>query len=254
MGRTLTTTETSIQVVESLKESGGATMGELSERLGYAKSTVHAHLSTLEANGYVVRRGNEYDLSFKFFHFGQHVMGQHEQVYRLAVESVDALSTTVSEGVDFTVLEDGRLITICKDVENPIDPVLRVGNYFHLHNSAAGKAVLAELPDERVESVLEKWGLPRETENTITDRETLFDQLAVIRDQGFAINDQEAYEGLRAAGVAVKRPDGTVLGGISTGGPAYRVSGEFLHREIPRALFEAKAEFERELEAAVRST
>lgn len=56
---------------------------------------------------------------------------------------------------------------------------------------ATGKAVLSQLPREEVESIIDKWGLPMMTENTITDREALFEDLATAREQGYSINNEE---------------------------------------------------------------
>jgi DNA-binding IclR family transcriptional regulator len=98
-----------------------------------------------------------------------------------------------------------------------------VGRYYYLHNSAVGKAILAALPETRVNEILDRWGLPAETEYTVTDRETLLEDIARTEERGYSVNDQEAVEGLRSVGVPVTAPHGGVLGALDISGPLYRL-------------------------------
>ena len=75
----------------------------------------------------------------------------------------------------------------------------RVGTSRYLHSSAAGKAILAHLPAERVNEIVATCGLPSEAPNTITDRT----ELDRVRESGVAYNDEESIKGLRAVGVPV---------------------------------------------------
>jgi DNA-binding IclR family transcriptional regulator len=105
-----------------------------------------------------------------------------------------------------------------------------VGEYYYMHSSATGKAILATYSEEKVNEVIDEWGLPAQTKNTITDRDELFTELEEIRSRGYAINDQEITEGLYSVGAVVREPDGSILGGISVGGPAYRLSQDTIEK------------------------
>lgn len=93
-----------------------------------------------------------------------------------------------------------------------------------MHTGASGKAFLAEYSTERVNEIIDRWGLPALTETTITDRERLFEELKEIRDRGYAYNNQENLEGMRAISAVVHNPDGSILGALSIYGPAYRLN------------------------------
>lgn len=98
--------------------------------------------------------------------------------------------------------------------------------------------MLAEFDEDRVDQILDEWGLPRETESTITDRDRLFDNLDDITKRGYAIVDEEFAPGLVAVGVAVHDADETPVGGLSVGGPKYRIDMDRLHGTLAEQLLE----------------
>ncbi|WP_161972978.1 IclR family transcriptional regulator [Halostella pelagica] len=250
IGRVLETTERSITVLQAVKEMDGATISDLVQELEIAKSTVHAHLSTLQKHGLLAKENNRYHLGLRLFHLGQHVRGDNVK-FELAGETVEDLAEMVNENADFTVVENGRLLTIHNST-NPNDP-FKSGGYFHMHSTAAGKAILAALPREDVELVIERHGTPEFTEHTITEMEELYATLEEVRKRGYAYNDQEAADSLRGVGTVVNNPDGSIFGALSVGGPAYRIQGDLLHEKIPTALRDKAAELEEKIEEYERT-
>jgi DNA-binding IclR family transcriptional regulator len=224
-GRTLQTTVTSAEVLEVVDREDGARLSEIADALGLAESTVHAHLSTLHDLEFVVKEGHEYQLGMKLFHLGQrarHRKPEHGVVRRHAHE----LSLELNEEVSFAVAEHGRTVILFDETTDPATEGFQVGRYFYMHNSASGKAILAELSRERVDQIIDRWGLPRETDRTIGSREELYAELEETRERGYSVNRQEALEGLTAFGMAVHNPDGSVLGSLDVSGPPYRLSEE----------------------------
>jgi len=106
--------------------------------------------------------------------------------------------------------------------------------------------MLAEMPRNRVEAILDRHGLPGATENTLTSRETLFETLDTIRERGYAFNDGEEVEGIRAVGMAIVTDD-DVHGALSVSGPSNRVQGERFRDELPEILSGAVNEIELKL-------
>lgn len=250
-GPTVRATEISLETINAIRALDGARLTEIAERLDLAKSTVHRHLNTLESNGYVVREGNEYQIGLKFLHFGEYARNR-EGVYRPAEEQVQRLARATNEEVDFTVEEHGRLISLYHSVGQSKRSGLQVGSYFSMHNTAAGKAMLSELPDDRVEAILDRWGLPGKTSRTITDREALLADLDATRERGYAVNDEELLEGFRSIGAAITGPDGSVIGGLSVGGPTYRIDIEN-PGDLLESMHGAVADLEAEIESGSRS-
>lgn len=245
MSRRIKTTETSFEILDLLMELDGATMPDLSERLNLANSTVHGHLKTLESNGLVVKEGNEYYLGLRFFQYGNYTR-QRKPEYQFADKHVTRLADETREAANFCVAEHGQSIVLFGD-STPEDPAYGVGTVFHMHETAVGKVMLAEMSEDRVREIIDEWGLPRRTENTITDEEALFDELDDVRRRGYAYNHEELMTGLSAVGVAVKRPDSSVLGALSVGGPTYRIDGQKLEGELTDVILDTKNAFEEDI-------
>lgn len=211
-----------IEIVEYVHANDGARVSELTESLDFARSTVHNHLTTLKQLGYLTKEANTYYLSLQFLHLGEY--SRHRKPgYGLAHSAVDQLATVTNEEVDFTVPENGRMISVYHSVGDQLSSGLQVGQWFHMHTSAAGKAVLAEMSEADVEGIVERWGLPARTEKTITDLDLLHEELEAVRTRGYAINDQELLDGYHSIGVAAKYPNGDVFGALTVGGPTYRI-------------------------------
>jgi DNA-binding IclR family transcriptional regulator len=216
------TTETSLLVLEAVQDLEGATLTDIAEYTSLATSTVHTHLRTLENAEYVVQADEGYHLGLKLFHIGEHAR-RRDGRYRLAKQAAFELANRVGEEVNFAVEEYGRSIILFDETTTPSDEGFQVGRYFHMHSSASGKAMLAEYPDERVEAIVDRRGLPQLTENTITDFRQLREEIAEIRERGYAVNRQEELNGLKAVAMAVNEPDGSLFGTLDVSGPSYRL-------------------------------
>lgn len=247
--RPVKTTATSITILEALKEFDGATVTELMTHTGLAKSTVHNHLQTLLNAEYVRKENNTYHVGFRLFHLGEYTRKRKEELVP-AKKIVHQLATETQMEADFNVESYGRLINLYDFVGHTGESGWEVGTYFHMHSTSAGKAILAEFPLERVDEIIEKYGLPKQTDKTITDREELLSELETIREQGYAENDGECFAGYKTIARAVHSPDGSILGSIAVGGPGYMIGDQF-NRSTHRALEDAVTDLESAAESMV---
>ncbi|WP_416841360.1 IclR family transcriptional regulator [Haloferax sp. DFSO52] len=240
----LKTTAISLEIVEHILECEGATMSELAEITGHAKSTVHSHLKTLAEFGYVVNIDNRYQLGAKFCHLGDYVR-TNKEYYRVAQEVVEWLDHESTMEADFAVEEHGRIVSLYGDLDfSNSTRFLIDGSPFHVHTTASGKAIIAEYPESRVRDIIDRWGLPGSTDESITTEEELFAELERVREQGFGENMGEAIDGFWAVGKAVKSPRGGVYGSLNLSGPAYVVDDETRATQV-ELLDEAVDRFER---------
>jgi DNA-binding IclR family transcriptional regulator len=252
--RPVETTLTSIRIVREIERRGGASLTEIAETVEIGKSTAHNHLHTLTEENFLVREGRQYHVGLGFLQLGEYARNRRES-YRPTKLQVYRLAESTNEEANFAIAENGFMFSIeyVMGDPNPMNPeagsrFLEIGSKFHMHNSAPGKAVLSELPAEDVERVLELRGLPATTERTSTERNELIDELETIREQGYATNDEELQRGFRSIGAPVHCPDGTVLGSLSIGGPAYRFGIEPpAVTESVNALLDAIARAEEEI-------
>lgn len=241
--RTLKTTDTTLSIIEYIVENSGARVTELAEAFDLSKATIHSHLATLRSRGYLIKDNNTYRIGLKFLHIGGAAKSE-EPRYALIRETVDDLSKRSYEEADFNVEEHGRLISLYNEVGDFPEFEFR---YYYMHTTAVGKAILAEYDTDRVENVINRWGLPASTEYTITDRDELLRQLDQIQEQGYAWNDQEYRVGLRVVGAIIHEPDGSIFGGVSLGAPFYRIEEAGLEQEMIDRVLSAKNRLEKKI-------
>ncbi|WP_380678715.1 IclR family transcriptional regulator [Salinigranum sp. GCM10025319] len=245
-GRRLRTTTTSLAVIEQLRELDGARVTELATEMDLAPSTVHAHLATLVDEEYVVKSGDIYHLSLQFLGLADYVRNRRK-AYRIAESYTEQLAEETDCRAVFAVEENGRGVYMYTySGKHAVWTYSTVGKRFYLHQTAVGKAILSRLPTDRVERILDRWGLPAATENTITDRATLFEQLDAVEERGCSFNHEEQLEGVKAVGVPVEDRDGRVAGAFSVASPANRVTEEHFEEDLPTILLGVANEFELE--------
>jgi DNA-binding IclR family transcriptional regulator len=222
-----------LDVLEAVERAGGAGVTEVAERANTTKSTVHNHLSTLRQRGYVVKHGSEYHLSYRFLELGEHTR-YRTPLYEFARPVIDDLSREVDKLANLCVEESGRAVYLYRTKGNSeLRFSTRAGETSYLHCVGIGKAVLSQLPESRIEEIVSEHGLPARTEQTITDPEELFDELAEIRDQGVAFDDEEYGEGLRCVAAPITNGTESILGAISVSGPSTHLQGEYFRETLP---------------------
>lgn len=230
-GRSIHAVRTTCRIVEALKTVDSAGVTDLARQLDRSKSTVYNHLQTLEEEGFVTQSGLEYRLSLKFLDVAANVRDQFE--YDVIKAEVDELADASGEVANFGVLENGRVRYLYKaGGDEAVETVSTVGMEQPTHSTALGKAILAHTPAERVDALVERRGLPALTDQTITDREELFTALSVVRERGYAIDDEENVEGLRCVAAPVQGIDGNVTA-VSVSGPSSGIAGETVTEALP---------------------
>ncbi|GAB6878427.1 IclR family transcriptional regulator [Halorubrum gandharaense] len=235
--------DTTFDVIQYLHDAESATLKEISESVGIGTSTAHRHLTTLHDRGYVIVKDNEYALSLKFLTHGgrrRQALPADELIHR----KVRQLSEKTAERAQFITEEHGERVYVYTHAGNDaVKTDAAIGKRGPLHVSAAGKAILSNISMERREQTLD-----RVFEKGDPEREELESELAKIREQGYAFNDEESTSGLRAVGVPIRCGEGTVLGAISVSGPANRLTGEYFREEIPSLLLGTVNEIELNIE------
>jgi len=229
------TTGTIFDIIEYLDEQDGAGVTEIAETFDKAPSTIHSHLQTLVARNYLIKDGTTYRNGLKFLQLGTHV----ERRIQLSEEVQPFLERAAEETNElawFVVEEHGRAVYLDKvEGKYAVQPYTQKSEREDIHNIAAGKAILAHLPDERVKEIIDRQGLPQYTEKTITDIEELHSELGEIRERGYAFNRGETFENHRAVACPILH-GGEVRGSIVVSGPKNRLKDERFNETIPELL------------------
>jgi DNA-binding IclR family transcriptional regulator len=231
-------------IIETIQRRNGARVTELADELEMSKSTIYRHLATLYEREYVNKRGDEYHIGFRFLSLGEHTLSRRPE-YSLIEEEVTEIAEETGERVQFVVEDHGKGVHIFREVgDNAVETDWRVAKRVYLHQTACGKVVLSQLPPTHVEEIINKHGLPAATENTITGKEELLEELDEIRHRGYAFNREEHTDSLSAVGVPISDKSGIVIGALSVAGATYRMKGTRITEEIPSLLQQAANDIE----------
>ena len=223
---------TTATIIGKLAELDEAGVTELANNLDITKGTIHNHLETLEENELVVKEDGRFRLSLRFFELGERIKNQYK-IYEVGRPEVDKLADETGELGNILVEEHGRGIYLYRAKgENALSLDTGIGSRVYLHQTGLGKAILANLPDERVGAIIDQHGLEPSTEHTLTTRDALFEDLERIRDRGYALDMEERAEGIRCISAPVITNDGVVRGAVSVAGPMSRMRGDHLESTV----------------------
>jgi DNA-binding IclR family transcriptional regulator len=232
---TIDSVERSLKILETLKELESATVGEISETMDIPKSSVHNHLATLQKHGYVDRSGDVHRLGLKFLSHGEFTRRQIP-MFEQITDHVEELANETGENVSFIVESQGEGVIVYHEDGNHELPAASPGTREPIYCLSSGKAILAELSDEKVSAMLQRHPPKRLTPNTIVDEEELFNELRRIREQGYAVNREERIERQQSVAVSITGNHSEPIGAIAVVGPKHRVSEERIQTELSNKL------------------
>lgn len=232
------TTKTIFDLLETLVADGDASLSELSEQLEKPKSTVHDYLISLQKLGYIVKVEKNYRVSTRLLDMGESARRKRD-IFPPAKKEVDKLARETGEHASLGIEENGQtvLLYISKG-EDALNLGVSEGFRMAMPTNAPGKAILAYLPEDRVETILDEQGLPSVTDHTVTNRTELSDELEQIREQQYAIDRGERVEGVRAIAAPIIA-EGGVRGALTISGPANRMEGARFETKLPSLLLQS---------------
>jgi len=199
---------------------------EIAERLELHKSTVHRFLVNLEAAGLVERNRHtsRYRLGIRIFELGGLVL-QQMNLWDEALPLLEGLVRDSGETGHLAVLDGGEAVYIEKvEARRALRIPSAIGRGYPAHATSLGKVLLAQIDPAASDALISERGLDRCTPNTITDPALLREELARVRAQGYAVDDEEYEEGLRCIGAPIVGHTGQVVAAMGIGGPVTRVT------------------------------
>lgn len=223
----------SMEIVEAVRELGGAGVSEVAQHVSMPTSTVHDHLRTLTEEEYLVKKDSKYYIGSRFLQLGDHARSRRK-VFTIAQPEVDKLAEKTGEHANLMIKEhDVGVFLYTAQGSEAVHLDTHSGMRVPLQTTALGKAIMAYLPRDEVEEIIDRRGLPEVTANTITNREQLFQQLDEIRERGFATDDEERVEGMRCVAVPITDEAERAIAAVSISGLKRRMEGDKFTQEIP---------------------
>jgi DNA-binding IclR family transcriptional regulator len=209
--------EKTLVVLNCLVEAGPeATLAELAELSGLPKPTAHRVLKMLAELGYATANGQgRYSVGPALLGLAGRALSQR-QIPRHARKALESLRDEVGRTVHLAVRSGRQAIYVDKiESRQPYHLVSHVGMSIPLHCTSIGKAILAAMPRDEADALLQSGPIEARTEKTITSYEAMMDELDRTRALGYAIDNEENENGVTCVGAAVYDSLGDVLGAVS---------------------------------------
>lgn len=203
----ITSLSRGLHVLETLARAGKPmTLTQLSQATGFTMATLTRFCHTLAELGYIEKTSvKQYQLTPKILGLGYGVICGYD-LCQVAEPYLRKLSKTLGETVNMAVLEGTEILYVARfKTEQILSQELHIGSKLPVYCTSMGKAILANLPEAECRSILERVQFARLTHHTHSSIKALLAELVEVRQQGFAVNDEELSIGLRSAAVPIFR-------------------------------------------------
>ena len=213
------------------------TISQASQRTGITRASVRRCLHTLVKLGYAAQEEQSFSLRPKALALGYAYLSS-SSLSVVAQPLLDQVRDNLRESCSMGVLENDEIFYVARsETQRIMSVALRVGSRLPLYCTSMGRVLLSHLPRAEQEAYLARTPLLQRTSKTVTAVPALIDILDRVREQGYAVVDQELEIGLRSIAVPVTGHAGNVIAAINVGTQSARVSvTELQSRYLPELL------------------
>lgn len=189
-----------LRAIEKDPTGEASTVTQLAKAIGMSKGSAFSTLQTLMAYGLLADRGEGasrvYRLGLGLFRLGQSATRQ-STVADVTAPVLSLLMKATGLTSRSAVLDgDWALVVGCVYAPGAVRLDLRLGEREWPHCSAVGKALMSTLPEAEARQIVSRLGMPRHTRRTITDIDQFMAELALCRERGYALDDEEDVDGI----------------------------------------------------------
>ncbi len=221
-----------LQILEALAVfEKPVTLQDLIEYTGLPKSSIHAILATLETLRYIERdAANTFRLGPKAVQIGA-AATRTTNLSQLFHQTARKIVEECGETVQLTILDQAEVIYVAReDGTQPVQLASNIGGRLPAYATASGRVLLAALPDESLDALFARRPLPTLTARTISSLNQLKPELSLVRERGYAHDNQETSDGLECLAAPILDRTGQVVAGISVSFLSARASPEHFQR------------------------
>ncbi|MGV6803583.1 MAG: IclR family transcriptional regulator [Ruegeria sp.] len=235
-----------IRVLSLLADLHQATLSEIAKETGVPAATVHRILTTLQQRGMVVQdgRNGSWRVGPHAYRIGN-AFQPGSNLLEVAPPVMRALSKETGETTNLAIEDGGALLYLIQvESENPIRASIKNGTAAYFHTSGVGKILMAYMDSSKLDELLGTFKLERQTPNSITNEDLLKTELSNCKRQGWAMDDEERFLGMRCIAAPVFDAFGNVIAGVSISGPTTRFPDEKLEPLAQRVIHAATQIYE----------
>lgn len=214
------------------------TVSEASKITGFSRPTTRRILLTLEQLGFAESSNGTFSLTAHTLTLGYAYISS-KSIWNIAHPIMREFVGKTGESCSISVLNGNEIIYVARVPTKRIMTInLDVGSRLPAFATSMGHVLLASLSKDDFENHLETISFDTFTENTITDKQKLFQALNKVREQGWAGVEQQLEEGLRSVAVPIRNSQGKVIAAINCSAHAGRISKQILEEEFLPLLLE----------------
>jgi len=226
------------------------TLSEVASATGLARAAARRFLLTLTELGYVRTNGRMFALTPRVLELGYAYLSSLT-LPQIAEPHLERLVAEVQESASITVLDDTDIVYVARVPTSRIMRVtISIGTRFPAYATSMGRVLLAGLGRAELDACLERTSMRPITGRTITDPAALRAELDRVREQGWALVDQELEEGLRSLAAPVRDRSGRVIAAANIATHAARTSAAEARRSLLPVLLRTVEQIGADLRAA----
>lgn len=233
-------------VLETLSKIGPVSLADLSRELNLNKSTTHRLLSSLIYMGYAKQDSEtqKYDLSLKILTLSNRLL-ERLDILETVRPYLKSLSQETGETVHFVQLDGAEAVYIYKEEsrQNSVRMVSKVGSRIPLYCSGVGKAMAAGMKESQILKLWNACTHEKLTPHTITDYDTFLKEVEGVRQNGYALDNEENELGVRCIAVGLTDYNGRSRYAFSISAPVTRMTDDRI-KEIAPLVLQVKKEIE----------
>jgi IclR family pca regulon transcriptional regulator len=208
------------------------TIAQISHKTGIPRAAVRRCLYTLTQLGYADADGNQFSLKPKVLTLGYSYLSSTPLTVS-ALPCLNNISRTLNESCSLAVLDEDEVLYVSRSATSRIMSVsLNTGSRLPAYCTSLGRAILAHLPAEALAAYFQKVELKAFTEKTVVSETRLRQVLEGVRENGYALVDEELEVGLRSIAVPVRGASGEVVASLNVGAHATRITGRQMREDF----------------------
>ncbi len=221
--------ERALRIFELLSQNPqGLSITEISNKLNFPRNSVFRIVSTLKSSEYLIKdeENKAYYLSRKLLSLGLTVSGDPSLV-EVSLQEMHNLVNKYRETVPLGIIKDGKGIVLWAVAgKHHFRYVLEPGKLFNIHTSAAGKAIMAYLPEIERDKKISFIKFQKFNKRTIISQKKFIKELGNIKKRGYSVDHAEEIEGMHCVGAPIFNSHGYPVAAIWISGPSFRIREE----------------------------